>query len=145
MDESNDARARVMRLAGRDPWLAHLGVTCLDGGPGRAAVALTLREEHINFNGTCHGGVVFTLADTAFGLAGNSHGLIAAGIDAHITYQLAARIGDTVTATAVEVSRSRRIAVYRVDVTRGDGALLSVFTGTVYITTRHNDELPPDG
>ncbi len=44
--------------------------------------------------------------------------------------------GDTLTATAVEVSRARRIAVYRVDVQRGDGALLSSFTGTVYVTTR---------
>jgi acyl-CoA thioesterase len=139
MDESNEAQARVMRLAGRDPFLALLGVTCLDGGPGRAAVALTLRDEHINFNDTCHGGVIFTLADTAFGLAANSHGFIAAGIDAHITYQVSAKAGDTVTATAVEVSRSRKIAVYRVDITRGDGTVLSVFTGTVYITTRPNE------
>ncbi len=142
MDESNEAQARVMRLAGRDPFLALLGVTCLDGGPGRAAVALTLRDEHINFNNTCHGGVIFTLADTAFGLAANSHGFIAAGIDAHITYQVSAKAGDTVTATAVEVSRSRKIAVYRVDITRGDGTVLSVFTGTVYITSKPNE---PDG
>jgi acyl-CoA thioesterase len=83
--------------------------------------------------------VIFTLADTAFGLAANSHGFIAAGIDAHITYQVSAKAGDTVTATAVEVSRSRKIAVYRVDITRGDGTVLSVFTGTVYITTRPNE------
>lgn len=139
MDESNDAQSRVMRLAGRDPFLAHLGVTCLDGGPGRAAVALTLRDEHINFFGTCHGGVIFTLADTAFGLAANSHGVIAAGVDAHITYHASSKVGDTVTATAVEVSRSRKLAVYRVDVTRGDGTLLSAFTGTVYITTKPNE------
>jgi acyl-CoA thioesterase len=139
MDESNEARARVMRLAGRDPFLLALGVTCLDGGPGRAAVALTLRDEHLNFMGICHGGVIFTLADTAFGLAANSHGLMAAGIDTHMTYQVSARLGDTVTATAVEVSRSRKIAVYRVDVTRGDGTVISAFTGTVYITTRPNE------
>lgn len=139
MDESSDARARVMRLAGRDPFLLSLGVTCLDGGPGRAAVALMLRDEHLNFMGICHGGVIFTLADTAFGLAANSHGLTAAGIDTHMTYQVSARLGDTVTATAVEVSRSRKIAVYRVDVTRGDGTILSVFTGTVYITARPNE------
>lgn len=128
-----------MRLAGRDPFLLALGVTCLDGGPGRAAVALTLRDEHLNFMGICHGGVIFTLADTAFGLAANSHGLMAAGIDTHMTYQVSARLGDTVTATAVEVSRSRKIAVYRVDVTRGDGTVISAFTGTVYITTRPNE------
>ena len=59
---------------------------------------------------------------------------MAAGIDAHITYQQAARTGDQLQAKAVEVSRSRKLAVYRIDVTRGDGALISSFTGTVYVT-----------
>ncbi len=136
MDESNAERTRVLQLAGRDPFVASLGIVCLDGGPGRAAVALTIREDHLNFNGTCHGGVIFALADTAFGLASNSHGAIAAGIDAHITYQIAVNAGDTLTATAIEVSRSRKVAVYRVDVTRSDGAMVSSFTGTVYVTTR---------
>jgi acyl-CoA thioesterase len=139
MDAADDAQARVLRLAGRDPFVAGLGIICLDGGPGRAAVAITVREDHLNFNGTCHGGVIFALADTAFGLASNSHGVIAAGIDAHITYQVAAKPGDTLTATAVEISRSRKLAVYRVDVSRGDGAAVSSFTGTVYVTTKPNE------
>jgi len=95
---------------------------------------MTLGPQHLNFNGTCHGGAVFALADTAFGLASNSHGRIAAGIDAHITYQLAARAGERLIATATEVSRSRKLAVYRVDVTRADGSAISSFTGTVYVT-----------
>ena len=99
-------------------------------------MTLTVGDRHLNFNGACHGGVIFALADTAFGLASNSHGMIAVGIDAHITYHVAAQRGETLTATAVEVSRARRIAVYRVDVARGDGTLLSSFTGTVYVTTR---------
>lgn len=139
MDEGSEAQQRVMRLAGRDPFVSALGIVCLDGGPGRAAVALTLRDEHLNFMGTCHGGVVFSLADTAFGLAANSHGMTAAGIDTHMTYQVSAKAGDTITATAVEVSRSRKLAVYRVDVTRGDGTVISLFTGTVYVTSRPNE------
>ena len=79
-------------------------------------MALTVGDAHLNFNGTCHGGVIFALADTAFGLASNSHGMIAAGIDAHITYHVAAQAGDTLTATATEVSRTRKLAVYRIDV-----------------------------
>jgi acyl-CoA thioesterase len=80
--------------------------------------------------------VTFALADTAFGLASNSHGKVAAGIDAHITYQVAANEGDKLVARATEVSRSKKLAVYRVDVTRGDGAMVSSFTGTVYVTQR---------
>jgi acyl-CoA thioesterase len=100
---------------------------------------MTVRAQHLNFNGTCHGGALFAIADTAFGLASNSHGLVAVGIDAHITYHVAAQKGDTLTATAVEVSRARRIAVYRIDVARGDGTLVSSFTGTVYVTTHPTD------
>ena len=95
---------------------------------------MTIGPQHLNFNGTCHGGAVFALADTAFGLASNSHGRIAAGIDAHITYQVAVREGERLLATASEVSRSKKVAVYRVDVKRADGAAISSFTGTVYVT-----------
>jgi len=134
-----EARQRLARLAAADPLVAFLGIRFVDGGSGTATVALTIAQPHLNFNGTCHGGVIFALADTAFGLASNSHGVIAAGIDAHITYQAAANLGDTLTATATEVSRSRKLAVYRVDVTRSDGTMISSFTGTVYITTRHHE------
>ncbi|MCM2252925.1 MAG: hotdog fold thioesterase, partial [Ramlibacter sp.] len=99
--------------------------------------------QHLNFNGACHGGLVFALADTAFGLASNSHGVIAAGIDAHITYQQAAFLGDTLTARAVEVSRSRKLAVYRVDVTLGNGMPVSSFTGTVYVTSEPHGSANP--
>jgi phenylacetic acid degradation protein PaaD len=130
------ATERALRLAARDPLARALGLRCTEAGPGRAVVRLAVRDDHLNFNGTCHGGVIFALADTAFGLASNSHGMIAAGIDAHITYHVPAQLGDTLIATAVEVSRARRIAVYRVDLTRTDATLVASFTGTVYVTTR---------
>jgi phenylacetic acid degradation protein PaaD len=136
MDHKAQAANRIMRLASRDPFVTSLGIRCVEAGPGHATVALEVGDAHLNFNGACHGGVIFALADTAFGLASNSHGMIAVGIDAHITYHVAAQRGDTLTATAVEVSRLRKIAVYRIDVTRADGTLVSSFTGTVYVTTR---------
>jgi len=136
MDHKAQAANRIMRLASRDPFVTSLGIRCVEAGPGHATVTLEVGDAHLNFNGACHGGVIFALADTAFGLASNSHGMIAVGIDAHITYHVAAQRGDTLTATAVEVSRLRKIAVYRIDVTRADGTLVSSFTGTVYVTTR---------
>ncbi|HWI84138.1 methylmalonyl Co-A mutase-associated GTPase MeaB [Ramlibacter sp.] len=125
---------RVRRLAAIDPLAQWLGIRCIEAGAGTATVELTLGPAHLNFNGTCHGGVTFALADTAFGLASNSHGRVAAGIDAHITYQLAAVAGETLVARASEVSRSKKLAVYRVDVTKPDGSPVSSFTGTVYVT-----------
>ena len=129
--------ARVKALAAVDPFLRLLGVECTAAGAGHATVSLTLEDRHLNFNGNCHGGVIFTLADTAFGLAANARGQIAVGIDAHITFQRAAQAGATLVAHAVEVSRSRKLAVYRVDVCVGGeaSALVSSFTGTVYLTS----------
>jgi len=130
-------RDRIASLVANDALCTTLGIRFRDGGPGRAEVALTVDSRHLNFNGGCHGGAIFALADTAFGLASNSHGPVAAGIDAHITFQSAVGAGDTLLARAVEVQRSRRVGVYRIDVARreADGSETSVssFTGTVYI------------
>ena len=138
-----DEGTRVAQLAQRDPFAQSMGMTCTTAGAGHASVRLLLTKQHLNFNGSCHGGVLFALADTAFGLAANSHGKIAAGIDAHITYQCAPRSGDTLEANAVEVSRSRKLAVYRVDLVRcSDNAAICSFTGTVYITGQNHDSDP---
>jgi LAO/AO transport system kinase len=143
--EDDPVSARVKALAAADPFVRWLGFSCTDAGTGHASVAVTLGPHHLNFNGACHGGVVFALADTAFGLASNSHGVIAAGIDAHITYQQPAFEGDMLIAKALEVSRSRKLAVYRVDVTLGDGTPVSSFTGTVYVTTERHGTANPKG
>jgi LAO/AO transport system ATPase/phenylacetic acid degradation protein PaaD len=130
-------RGRIAALAARDGLCATLGIVVRAGGPGRAEVAMTVDARHLNFNGGCHGGAIFALADSAFGLASNSHGPVAAGIDAHITFQAAVRAGDTLVARATEVHRNRRIGVYRIDVVREEESAgetaISSFTGTVYV------------
>ena len=131
-----------MDFARRDGFIKLLGITQVSTDPGRATLRMPVRADHINFNGTCHGGAIFSLADSAFGLASNSHGILAAGIDAHVTYQAGVFEGDVLTATAVEVSRSRKIAVYRVDVAGKTGEIVAGFTGTVYITGKSNHSSP---
>ena len=130
-------RSRLQALAGRDGLCATLDIEVVTGGPGRAEVAMTVDARHLNFNGGCHGGAIFSLADSAFGLASNSHGPLASGIDAHITFQAGVIAGQRLVARASEASRSRRIAVYRIDVVRveagGGETAVSSFTGTVSI------------
>ena len=130
-------RQRIAGLVAADGLCKTLGITFRSGGPGRAEVAMTVDARHLNFNGGGHGGAIFSLADSAFGLASNSHGLIASGIAAHITYQAAVAAGDTLVARASEAQRSRRIGVYRIDVVREDAGggetAVSSFTGTVYV------------
>lgn len=134
----NDIHERVKNLAARDPFAIFLGAECVDAGPGSAVMRMTVAKQHLNFNGTCHGGVLFSLADTAFGLASNSHGRLAAAVDAHIGFTAPVRVGDELIATAREVNRSNRIGTYRVDVRRADDSIVAAFTGTVYIARREH-------
>ena len=135
-EDADGWRRRLDRLARQDGLCTALGITVDAGGPGRATVAMTVGPHHLNFNGGCHGGSIFALADSAFGLASNSHGPIASGIDAHLTYQAGVRLGDRLRAHAVELRRARHVAFYRVDVVKlvDDNEIpVSTFTGTVYI------------
>lgn len=127
--------ARLEELAERDAWLNSLGISLVNAASNGVTIKMTVREQHLNFNGTCHGGVLFSLADTAFGLASNAHGVIAAAVHADIAFCAPVRRGDLLLADAVEVSRSRRVGTYRVDV-RSDGEIVAAFTGTVHVTDR---------
>ena len=123
-------------LARLDTFTRELGIEVVEAALGRAVTRVQVEERHVNFNGVCHGGLTFTLADAAFGYACNSHGIMSAGIDVHMMYNTAARVGDMLTATAVEIARSARIANYRIDVVRADGTLIAGMSGTAFITGR---------
>lgn len=127
--------ARLEELAERDAWLNSLGISLVSADTGRVTIRMTVMDQHLNFNGTCHGGVLFSLADTAFGLASNANGVIAAAVHADIAFCAPVRSGDYLIADALEVSRSRRVGTYRVDV-RSDGNIVAAFTGTVHVTER---------
>lgn len=135
-----DTREALRTLLARDAFVRHCGIEFVDGGAGHAAVRMRVGAQHMNFNGSCHGGAIVTLADTAFGLASNSHGVIAAGVDAHATFQVAVREGDMLMARATEVSLGRKLAVYRVEVMR-DEVSICTFTGTVYVTARPHADI----
>jgi LAO/AO transport system ATPase/phenylacetic acid degradation protein PaaD len=144
---ADPTHAHCAHLAERDAFLRHCGCELITAGPGRAEVAMTVGPEHLNFNGTCHGGALFALADSAFGLASNSHGKVAAGIEAHIAYHTAARAGERLVARATEMSRGPRLATYRIDVVRAASTAeerIASFTGTVYITGRRHDGATDD-
>lgn len=133
---TGEAAALVRSLHERDAFAGHNDVQCVAAGPGTATLRMRVSAPHLNFNGTCHGGAIFMLADSAFGLACNSRGPLAAGVDSHITYHRAANDGDVLVAHAEEIDRGKKLCVYRVEVRReSDGAMISSFTGTAYITT----------
>ena len=111
-----------------DPASRALGMALLELGPGRAVVAMTVRPDMVNGYRVCHGGLVASLADSAFALACNSRGVqtVAAGFD--VTFLEPAHEGDVLIATADERARRGRSGIYDVSVRRED-AVVAEFRG----------------
>lgn len=128
-------RQRIEDLLSADSYAESLGVELVSVEPEELTVALEVTEEHTNFLGVGHGGMVFSLADCAFSLASNSAGDRAVAIDTHLVLTAATRPGDRLMAVATEASRGRTLGTYRIDVSREDGRTVGLFTGTVYIST----------
>jgi len=112
-----------------DRVLGLLGTEVLAVGPGCATVALTVRADMLNGHDICHGGLMTTLADTAFAYACNAYNevTVATGFDVNIV--ASGKLGDRLTATATEAARTRRTGVYDVEVRDQTGRLLLFFRG----------------
>lgn len=128
-------RARIEELLGADNYAQGLGVELVDVSPDSIAVALDVTAAHTNFLGVGHGGMVFSLADCAFSLGSNASGDRAVAIDTHLVLTAPSRPGDRLTAVVREASRGRTLGTYHVEVTRDDGRVAGLFTGTVFIST----------
>ncbi len=94
--------------------------------PGQATLSMQVQPQHLNSHGICHGGYVFTLADSAFAYAANSHNHMAVAQQNQITYVAPAEVNERLTAKAVEVSRTGRSGIYDVTVTGNDGRMIAV-------------------
>jgi acyl-CoA thioesterase len=114
-----------------DPLSALLGFTLEERRPGYARLRGEVRLDHRNAHGSAHGGVVFALADTAMGVASNTHGPRAVALAASIHLTHPARVGEVLVAEATELSLSAGTASYEVSI-RARGRLVAAFTGTVY-------------
>ncbi|HSF87116.1 MAG TPA: hotdog fold thioesterase [Acidimicrobiia bacterium] len=130
----NDPAARVRELFGRDRYAARLGMQLIDDDPHHIVVDMPVTQDHENFYDVTHGGAMFSLADCAFALASNAAGDRAVAIDTHLVLTAGTRRGDVLSAVAEEATRGRRLGTYRITVTRRDGRVCGLFTGTVHIT-----------
>ena len=95
-----------------DAWAQEAGIELMEVSDGRAKVRMRIAGWHLNSHGTVHGGAIFTLADTAFALASNSHGVPAAAINAHISYVKAATTGTLVCRCCRVLAQPKNCHVY---------------------------------
>lgn len=126
-EELADACARQMWS--QDTASQALGMV-LDGvGPGRSKISMTVTDKMANGHGTCHGGYLFTLADSAFAFACNTYNQITVAQQCTVTFLAPAHVGDRLTAAAREISRSGRSGLYDVSITNQNGDKIAEFRG----------------
>ena len=106
-----------------------LGVTLVSAGAGRAVLEMTVRQDMLNGFGTCHGGVLYTFADTALSCACNSRNERSVAHHCSIVYLNPGRLGSRLQARAVERSIAGRVGLYDVKVTDFEGVVVSEFLG----------------
>lgn len=124
-----------------------VGVEVMDWEPGHATTRLVPGQDQTNVHGFVHGGALFALADTAFEVACNSYGRVCVGLDVTIHYASAAQPGEALVAEAVEVTRSRRVASYRVEVRGKDELVRCTVLAVAFRTDRWHlgeDEWSPE-
>ena len=109
-----------------------LGIRIEAVGPGSCTASMTVRQDMLNGHATCHGGLITTLADSAFAFACNAYNEITVASGFDVNLMAAAYLGDVLTARAVELSTSGRTGVYDVTVTNQKGEAIAAFRGRSY-------------
>lgn len=121
------------KFAREDRHAQRLGIELLELSAGYARVGMAVKEDMTNFHGITHGGAVFTLADSAFALASNSHGISAVALTVSIDYLAMTAPGDYLVAVAEEVQRSRKVSNYNIRVLNREEKVIAVMRGITYL------------
>lgn len=125
--------AAMMRADALSQWL---GIEILEVAPRRCTCRMTVRPEMVNGFGVAHGGIAFSLADSAFAFACNTHGHVTVSIENSVTYPGPVHPGDVLTARAREEAASNRLGYYGVEVRNQRGEVVALFRGTAFRTSR---------
>jgi acyl-CoA thioesterase len=143
-----DAQALAERVVAsmwpRDTASQGLGMRIVRIAPGHAELAMTVRADMLNGHAICHGGFIFTLADSTFAYACNSYNLNTVASGCGIDFIAPAREGDVLTAVGQERSASGRTGVYDIDVVNQRGEKIALFRGKSYRIKGHVIDTPQD-
>lgn len=129
MNDLHRAQACAEKMMAGDNASRALGIDVEITTVGQATATMRVREDMVNGFNICHGGLVFTLADTAFAFACNAYDDLSVAGSGHIEFLRPANLNDVLTATAREETRSGRNGFYTVDVNNQEGILVALFRG----------------
>ena len=127
------------KMLSQDAYSQWLGIEILECEIGRVKVGMTVRKEMLNSMNYAHGGISYSLADTAFGFTSNTHGRYAVSIETSINHIEALEEGDTLVAECVIEKVNNKLGFNVVEVKRGD-ELVALFKGVVYRTQKKWEE-----
>ncbi|TCJ13993.1 hydroxyphenylacetyl-CoA thioesterase PaaI [Flaviaesturariibacter flavus] len=128
------ARQVVDQMMRNDRFSQWLGIEVLETGPGYSRIRMTLREEMLNGFGVVHGGIAFSLSDSAFAFACNNRNNLSMALDTSINFLKPLQPGDVLTAEAREVHNGRSTGLYIITVTNQEGTQVALFKGTCFRT-----------
>ena len=126
------ATSVIDAMMNKDLFSQWLGIERVEERAGFCKLKMTIRKEMCNGFEIAHGGISYSLADSALAFASNSHGKHAVSIETSISHIKPLKTGDIIIATAEEKSRSNKIAIYEVRVEKESGELVALFKGTVF-------------
>lgn len=134
MNEIEIAQKCCETMWGNDVASQDLGMTIEVTKPGQAEARFEVRANMVNGYDICHGGFIFTLADSAFAFACNTYNRITLAASASIEFVRPARLGDKLLAKAAEVHRGGRTGIYDITVTNQDDDVVAIFRGRSHAT-----------
>lgn len=134
MENEQLANKVVSKMMSSDWFSQWLGIQVLETGAGICRLQMTVRKEMLNGFGIAHGGITYSLADSALAFASNSHGIQSVSIETSISHTSPVKEGDVLTAVAEESNKSNKIGVYHIKVSNQENKSVALFKGTVYRT-----------
>jgi acyl-CoA thioesterase len=129
LDPQRVAQATRDAMWAGDSACQALGMRVIDVGPGSATMEMTVRADMLNGHAICHGGLIATLADSAFAYACNAYNEVTVAAGFSIDLMAPARLGDVLRATASELNKAGRTGVYDIDVRNQHGERIAAFRG----------------
>ena len=134
MDTTELAKKIVDKMYNNDPMSQWLRIERISEGPGNSILRLKVRKEMLNGFGIAHGGITYSLADSALAFASNGHGIHAVSIETSISHVKPAIEGDVLTAEAREVNLTTKTGLYYITISNQHNQAVAHFKGTVFRT-----------
>ena len=129
-------RKIVNKMFQQDAFSQWLGINIVDVSEGYCQLTMKVRKEMLNGFHIAHGGIAYSLADSALAFASNSHGRKSLSVETSISHMVSIKAGDMLTAMTKELTRSDKIGVYLITITNNENQEIAIFKGTVYRTSK---------